>query len=228
AHRLIDEHTAALDHFGGNALAPRNIARQDAPAETERRVVGGRDGCFLVLHRDNGGDGTEQLLFIRGHTWAHVAEHGRWIERTAARSRSASWRPRWRSLPPSARTVFVSIAPAMRATARPAGALPVSVTAFTDGCSITPSTCWLPIIKVRKRFSGKPAWQKIFSIASAQPGTFEACLSTAPLPAMSAGAAKRKTCQNGKFHGITASTTPSGSKRTRLRFAFVGITRSSR
>ena len=30
------------------------------------------------------------------------------------------------------------------------------------------------------------------------------------LPAISAGAAKRKTCQKGKFHGITARTGPSG------------------
>ena len=51
-------------------------------------------------------------------------------------------------------------------------------------------------------------------MASAQPSTFEACLRTPPLPAISAGAAKRKTCQNGKFHGITASTTPSGRNAT--------------
>ena len=44
----------------------------------------------------------------------------------------------------------------------------------------------------------------------AQPVTFEACLRTPAFPAMSAGAAKRKTCQNGKFHGMTASTTPRG------------------
>ncbi len=54
-----------------------------------------------------------------------------------------------------------------------------------------------------------------------RPGTFEACLSTAALPATSAGAAKRKTCQNGKFQGITASTTPIGSKATKLRAASV-------
>ena len=30
-------------------------------------------------------------------------------------------------------------------------------------------------------------------------------------PAISAGAANRNTCQYGKFHGITASTGPSGS-----------------
>ena len=47
-------------------------------------------------------------------------------------------------------------------------------------------------------------------MASAHCGTLEACLSSPTLPAISAGAAKRKTCQNGKFHGIIASTTPSG------------------
>ncbi len=47
-------------------------------------------------------------------------------------------------------------------------------------------------------------------MASAHCGTLDACLRTATLPAMSAGAANRNTCQNGKFHGITASTTPNG------------------
>ena len=50
-------------------------------------------------------------------------------------------------------------------------------------------------------------------MASAHCGTLEACLSRPTLPAMSAGAAKRKTCQKGKFQGITASTAPSGWKR---------------
>ena len=61
---------------------------------------------------------------------------------------------------------------------------------------------------------GNPACTNISSIASAQPGTFDACFRTPALPAMSAGAANRKTCQNGKFHGMTASTTPSGSNAT--------------
>ncbi len=51
-------------------------------------------------------------------------------------------------------------------------------------------------------------------MANAQPGTFEACLSSPALPAISAGAANRNTCQKGKFHGITASTTPMGWKVT--------------
>ncbi len=47
--------------------------------------------------------------------------------------------------------------------------------------------------------------------------TFSACLSRPTLPATSAGARKRTACQNGKFHGITASTTPSGSYTTYAR-----------
>ena len=53
-------------------------------------------------------------------------------------------------------------------------------------------------------------------MALAQPGTFEACFRTPAFPAISPGATKRNTCQNGKFHGITARTTPSGWKVTKL------------
>lgn len=57
---------------------------------------------------------------------------------------------------------------------------------------------------------GNPALVNRSSMYRAVCGTFDACLSRPVLPAMRAGAAKRMTCQSGKFHGITASTTPSG------------------
>ena len=47
-------------------------------------------------------------------------------------------------------------------------------------------------------------------MASAHWGTLGECFSRAALPAISAGAANRSTCQNGKFQGMMASTTPSG------------------
>ena len=65
--------------------------------------------------------------------------------------------------------------------------------------------------RVRNDPGGKTGIAKSSSIASAQPGTLAACLRSATLPAISVGAAKRITCQNGKFQGITASTAPSGS-----------------
>jgi hypothetical protein len=73
----------------------------------------------------------------------------------------------------------------------------------------------------RKRSGGNPAFLKISSMASAEPMTFEACFRTPAFPAMSAGAAKRNTCQKGKFQGMTASTTPIGSKATKLLLASV-------
>ena len=48
-------------------------------------------------------------------------------------------------------------------------------------------------------------------MASAHCGTFGACFSSTTLPAISAGAANRNTCQNGKFQGMTANTAPIGS-----------------
>ena len=57
------------------------------------------------------------------------------------------------------------------------------------------------------------------SIASAHPVTLGECLRIAVLPASRVGAAKRSTCQNGKFHGMTARTTPIGSCATQLRWS---------
>ena len=110
----------------------------------------------------------------------------------------------------------------------PVSELPVSVTARTRTSSMTGSTCEPASSKVRSSPSGKPASWKTSSIASAHCGTFEACFSTAALPAMNAGAANRITCQNGKFHGMTARTMPSGWNATKLFFAFVGMTSSAR
>ena len=102
----------------------------------------------------------------------------------------------------------------MPATDLPAGVLPVSVTARTSRWRMIGSTREPSTSSVVKTCRGKPACSKISWIANAQPETFEACLSRPTLPAMSAGAAKRNTCQNGKFHGMTARITPSGSQAT--------------
>jgi hypothetical protein len=88
--------------------------------------------------------------------------------------------------------------------------LPVKVTARIRGSAISGSTS-LPATKTARRKSSRPkASATIFPMAPAQPGTFEACLSRIVFPAISAGAAKRKACQSGKFHGMMASTGPSG------------------
>ena len=104
--------------------------------------------------------------------------------------------------------------PAWAAMARPADSLPVTVTAATRSSASTISTWPASISSVWKPPRGKPARRKSASMASAHWGTLEACLSRPTLPAIRAGARKRKTCQKGKFQGMTARMTPSGSQRT--------------
>ena len=99
--------------------------------------------------------------------------------------------------PPSSSTDFFTWSAAMEATERPAGSEPVRVTALTLASARTPATSEPPISRVRKEPSGNPARSKSVSRKSAAWGTFEACLSRPELPAISAGAAKRMTCQSG-------------------------------
>jgi hypothetical protein len=114
------------------------------------------------------------------------------------------------SLPPSSSTVFLICLPAALATWLPAPVLPVRVAAVTRESSMTRRTRSVSISSVWKQPSGKPALRNMSWIASAHCGTFEACFSNPTLPAASAGAAKRNTCQNGKFHGMIARIGPIG------------------
>ena len=118
------------------------------------------------------------------------------------------------SLPPSSRTDFLMSHPACAAMARPVDSLPVTVTAATRSSASTISTWLASMRSVWKLPRGKPARRTRASMASAHWGTLEACLSRPTLPAIRAGARKRKTCQKGKFQGMTARMTPSGSQRT--------------
>src|SRR6478752_6706029 len=106
-------------------------------------------------------------------------------------------------------------APAMDAIDEPARSLPVRVTAAIRGSSTTrrdtSGTSSAATTSERNSPAGAPASANSSSIASAQPVTSGLCLSSAAFPAASAADAKRSTCQNGKFHGITANTTPMGS-----------------
>jgi hypothetical protein len=98
-----------------------------------------------------------------------------------------------------------------------AGVEPVSVAATTRSSRRTRSTCSLPMSSVEKTSAGKPARASTSSRYSAVCGTLLACLSSPTLPASSAGAAKRTACHSGKFHGMIASTGPSGCQRTYAR-----------
>ena len=127
------------------------------------------------------------------------------------RSKSAEAATMNGSEPPSSSTHFLSTLPAAEATDWPAASDPVKVTAAIRSSRMTSATREPGMKRLTKHPSGKPARRKRFSSRSADSGTFDACLSTPVLPAMSAGAAKRTTCHSGKFHGMTARTTPRGS-----------------
>ena len=132
----------------------------------------------------------------------------------AAAPRSADGITMNGSLPPSSSTTFLTSLPAMAATDCPAGPDPVRVAATTRSSRRMPSTRADPISRVWNAPGGKPARSNRSWRNSAVCGTFDACLSSPTLPAIRAGAAKRMTCHSGKFHGMTASTGPSGSYRT--------------
>ena len=125
-------------------------------------------------------------------------------------TKSASSKTTYGSLPPNSSTVFFNTLPAVSATDFPAGVLPVKVTAAIDGSLMTSATSCPGMTKFRKIFSKNPESIKHFSMAAAHPWTFDACFKMAPFPAVKVGMANRKTCQNGKFHGMIPSTNPMG------------------
>ena len=129
---------------------------------------------------------------------------------SAALGRSAEGMTTNGSLPPSSSTTFLISLPAVAATDAPAGVEPVSVAALTRRSRRIASTRPEPTRRVWKVPAGNPARANRSCMNSAVCGTFEACLSSPTLPAISAGTANRIACQSGKFHGMIARTGPSG------------------
>ena len=146
----------------------------------------------------------------------------------AALVMSASARTMNGSLPPSSRTVFFTDSPATLPTAAPAASLPVSVTARIRGSWMSGGTAELPRTRLWNTPFGNPASVNAPSISREHRITLLACLRRATFPAMRLGATNRNTCQNGKFHGITARIGPRGSYRTKDLDASVGIASSAR
>lgn len=111
------------------------------------------------------------------------------------------------ALPPGSIPIFLSSSPHRFATCQPASVLPVSVTARISGFCNTASILLLFIRSVLNTPAGNHAFLKIASTRKPQPGTIEECFSAA---------AKRNTCQKGKFQGITPRMIPRGIKTTLL------------
>ena len=129
---------------------------------------------------------------------------------SAALTKSASPNTINASLPPSSNTCRLIFFPAREATAEPAISLPVNATPTTERAFTTCSTFPEPISKDIKVPFGKPTFKNNCSINKAEPKTLDECFNNMVLPTSNAGMAARKTCQNGKFQGITAKTVPKG------------------
>ena len=147
-------------------------------------------------------------------------------------------RPRARctgSLPPSSSTVFFSTRPGLRGDRAARGgrcrsASPATIAGRAMSAVDLPASPISSAAEQRRR--GKPASRKSSSIASAQPGTFEACLSRPALPAMSAGRGEAEDLPEREVPGHDGEhRRPSGSKRDvalRARRSRIGSRRRKR
>ena len=205
-------------------VAGRRAGRRAPAARGRRRRRSGSPTVSAATRLDEAalelvGDGVVDDEALGRDAALAAVDEARPCTATARRaSRSASASTMNGSEPPSSSTLFLSAVPAAAATAAPARSLPVSVTAATRGSSMIRGGHVRPTLGVatssageHARRAGPPSREHLPRSPARSRGTFGACLSSAALPAISAGAAKRKTCQNGKFHGMIASTTPSGS-----------------
>ena len=119
------------------------------------------------------------------------------------------------ALPPSSSDSFLSVPAEARARCLPTGVEPVKVILRTRASSSHTSTT----SGVRSREAvtrlmvpaGKPASSASATSAAAVSGVSSAGFATTVQPAASAGASLRAIMASGKFQGVIAATTPTGS-----------------
>ncbi len=108
-------------------------------------------------------------------------------------SRSSEPSSRNGSEPPSSRTTFLRLRPAVSATAAPARSEPVSETPLTLGSAIASAICSLDAYTLTYAPAGKPASSKMLCSAAADSGHCGACLRMIVLPITRFGPANRAT-----------------------------------
>ncbi|MCY1396290.1 hypothetical protein D3C76_1390490 [compost metagenome] len=98
---------------------------------------------------------------------------------------------------------------------RPVGTLPVKASLSTSGCSANgaPASGPRPVTRLNTP-SGSPTSWMMAASSSALSGVSSEGLSTRVQPAASAGATFHAAISSGKFHGMIAPTTPTGSRST--------------
>src|SRR5205823_3505255 len=134
------------------------------------------------------------------------------------------------ALPPSSSDTFFSVSAEARARCLPTGVEPVNVILRTRKSSSHASTtdgAWpRDAGTMLTQPGGIPASSASFATANADSGVSSAGFATTVQPAASAGAIFRVSIVIGKFHGVIAATTPTGSfSAISLRpLTFSGIT----
>ena len=117
-------------------------------------------------------------------------------------------------MPPSSSVTFFTVSAQSRMICLPTSVDPVKVILSTPGCFTSAAPTLDPGPgRMLSTPGGRPASSASSPMRTAVRGVSCAGLSTTQLPAASAGAAFQPTMIIGKFHGMMAPTTPSGSRR---------------
>ena len=136
----------------------------------------------------------------------------------AAASRSASAKTTLGDLPPSSIDTRLTVPAAARRIAFPVSVSPVNEILSMPGCSAMaapttgpgPGTTW-------NAPGGSPASARSSANISAVRGVTDAGLRTTVFPRERAGAIFHMAWSSGKFQGVIAPTTPTGSRRVRRK-----------
>src|ERR1700761_4459502 len=128
--------------------------------------------------------------------------------------RSASSSTTNADLPPSSKNTFLSVTAASLITLRPVAVEPVNETRSTRGSLASNApTVWSLEVMTLTTPGGKSVCSVMISPSTpAHHGVSGAGFSTTVLPAASAGPSLARLIWCGKFHGVIAPTTPTGSR----------------
>src|SRR6187551_3681806 len=149
------------------------------------------------------------------------------IAPSAAASRSASSNTMNGALPPSSSEIFLIVGATCFISSRPTSVDPVNDSFRTVGFAhISPPIDGASPVMTFSTPGGNPARSASSASANAEYGVASAGLMTTVQPAASAGDTLRVIIEHGKFHGVIAAHTPTGSFTTTRRrsLPIVGMT----
>ena len=127
------------------------------------------------------------------------------------------------ALPPSSSDMRLSVGAHCAASTRPTSVDPVKVSLRTVGLAVsTPPMGRASPVMTLNTPAGMPARCASSAIARADSGVCVAGLTMMVQPAARAGATLRVIMADGKFHGVMAAHTPTGSRVTTMRLSGQG------